>query len=672
MSLRDSVLQIVRGSRCFFGQMARPVYVQVNRRIYRPPSTSIVGRLQILRAVFLKKHLFGSFRKTGAPAQNLPSGFDLSRASILAAILLGLFGVLIGRAAIIQIFPPSEEALKKIAAKQYEQRLLLAPYRGHILDRNGQPLAISLKKPSVAINPHVFSPSPTQINQLSALLDMPRDKLRSMSGKEAYFAWLKRKIDPATAQKVEGLALKGLYLVNEATRFYPLQSVAAHLIGAVGSEDHGLMGIERQFQNILAGKSIAVSPAKDARGRTILYSSNMAAPDLPGHTIQLSLDHAIQEIAEESLAAGVIKARAKSGFVIVSDPHTGKILALANYPTFDPNNIASVKMEHTRNYGLLDLFEPGSIMKPFVIATAIEQKKTTSEEPHNCENGVFRVGGVVFRDDHPAATLTTAETLIRSSNICTYKIADRIGKQGLFDTLVNFGFSGGLSIPETFPTALHGHVSNPAGWKPIRFANIAFGQGLTVTGLEIAMAYGAIANGGSLMRPILVDRITSPGGEISFAATPEATAHVISPETAKQIRHMLSLVVTDPHGTGSNAATADYTTAGKTGTAEKVDPALKAYSPLKRIASFAGFAPAVDPYLVIYVMIDEPTAGPNYYGSLWAAPLFSEIAERSLRYLNVAPDRLPKSLDVAKKTDTHTTGPTASKNGSHGTAPVRL
>ena len=376
-----------------------------------------------------------------------------------------------------------------------------------------------------------------------------------------------------------------------------------------------------------------------------MYSSDMAAPDLPGHTIQLSLDHAIQEIAEDALASGVTAARAKSGFAIVTDPHTGKILALANYPTFDPNAIAQAKTENTRNFALLDLFEPGSVIKPFVIAAALEKNKTSANELHNCENGVFRAGGIVFRDDHPAAQLTTAETLIRSSNICTFKIANRIGKQGLFDALKSFGFTGGLSLPETFPPSVKGHISSPNSWKPIRFANVAFGQGMTVNGLEIAMAYGAFANGGNLMRPIIVDRIISPNGDIVYAATPEATAHVIGIETASQMRKILARVVTDPKGTAHKAETVDYTTGGKTGTAEKVDPLLKAYSADKRIASFAGFAPVADPYLVVYVMIDEPAVRPAY-GGLLAGPVFSEITQRTLRYLNVAPDK--NSLSVSR------------------------
>jgi cell division protein FtsI (penicillin-binding protein 3) len=609
--------------------------------------------------------IWPSLRRT-SKHKNHPGGFDVGRASFVALAVLMAFLVLIGRAAVIQLFPPSAEALRRIAARQYEQHLELAPYRGPVLDRNGHPFAVSLKKPSVAINPRVFHPTPAQLRSLSAALDLPREKIRDISEKDAYFAWLKRKIDATVAAKVEALSLKGLYLVNEASRLYPLQTTAAHLIGAVGSENQGLLGIERQFQELLASKVSAVSPAKDARGRTILYSSDLAAPDLPGHTIQLSLDHVIQEFAEDALRAGVVAARAKSGFAIVTDPHTGKILALANYPTFDPNNVSLAKPEQMRNYAVLDLFEPGSIMKPFVVAAALEQGKTTPNDTHNCENGIYRAGGVVFRDDHGAAALTTAETLIRSSNICTYKIAERIGRQGLYDTLRSFGFAGGLPFPETFPPAMRGHISSPDGWKPIRFANVAFGQGMTVTGIEIAMAYGVLANGGNLMRPILVDRITAPSGDIVFAASPEAVNHVVSIETARQMRQILARVVTDPHGTAPKAATVDYTTGGKTGTAEKVDPLLKAYSPDKRVSSFAGFAPINDPYLVIYVMIDEPQTRPAY-GGLLAGPVFSDIAQRSLRYLNVAPDR-PQKLpgQTAAASTTHAM-PTTEKHRAQET-----
>lgn len=592
--------------------------------------------------------------------------FEIARLRVLTYGLLTAFGIILVRAAVIQLYPPSEEQLKKIAAKQYEQHLDIAPYRGPILDRNGYPFAISLKRPSLAVNPRVFDPTSQDLKKLSHLLGMPREKIKEVASKKVYFSWLKRRIEPVTAREIEDMDVAGLYFINEPARVYPQQQLAAQIIGSVGSDNGGLIGLERQFDKLLQGQVSTVSPSKDARGRTILFSSDLASPDLPGHTIQLTLDHVIQEISDDALKAAVIKAKAKSGFALVTDPHTGRILALSNYPTFDPNAIGQIKIENTRNYAILDSFEPGSVMKPLVIAAAIDQKRTRSNEIHNCENGVYRAGGVVFRDDHPAATLSTSETIVRSSNICTFKIAERLGKQGLYDTYKAFGFNGQLSLPEMFPSVTTGYMANPSSWKPIRFANIAFGQGMTTTGLELAMAYGAIANGGNLMKPQLIDRVTSPSGEITYAASPETIRSVMSLDTSRQMRDILAEVVTHPRGTGKSAATPFYTTAGKTGTAEKVDPLTRAYSATKRIASFIGFAPVQDPYLVIYVVIDEPGLKP-YYGSLWAAPAFASIAERSLRYLNVAPDKQPKPLDLHAN-PTKGVGPSISKStgaGSH-------
>lgn len=590
--------------------------------------------------------------------------FEIDRARLLTYGLLAAFGTIMIRAAVIQLYPPSEEQLKKIAAKQYEQHLDIAPYRGPILDRNGHPFAISLKRPSLAVNPRVFDPTTQELKKLSALLGMPREKIKEVAGKKVYFAWLKRRLDSQLARDIDDLGIAGIYFINEPARTYPQLQLAAQVIGSVGSDNTGLIGLERQFENILQGQSTTVSPSKDARGRTILFSSDLAAPDLPGHTLQLTIDHVIQEISDDALKAGVIRAKAKSGFVVVTDPHTGRILALSNYPTFDPNALGQIKIENTRNHALLDSFEPGSVMKPFVVAAAIEQGKTRADEIHNCENGVYRAGGVVFRDDHPAAALSTAETIVRSSNICTFKIAERIGRQSLYDTYKSFGFSGQLPLPEMFPVVTRGFISVPKSWKPIRFANIAFGQGMTSTGLELAMAYGAIANGGSLMKPQLIDRVTSPSGEITYASSPETIRSVMSLDASRQMRQILEQVVTNPRGSGKNAATPWYSTGGKTGTAEKVDPLTKAYSSDKRVASFAGFAPVKDPYLVIYAVIDEPGLKP-YYGSLWAAPIFATIAERSLRYLNVAPDKQPPPLAVGSPKPV---GPAISKGVSHDPA----
>ncbi|MCX6125650.1 MAG: penicillin-binding protein 2, partial [Proteobacteria bacterium] len=431
--------------------------------------------------------------------------FETKRLKFMGIGLITIFCILVIRAGVIQLFPPSEVLLRRIAAKQYEQHLDLAPYRGPILDRNGFPFAISLKRPSLAVNPRVFDPSPKELSSLAAQLNMSKDKIRAIAVKNVFFSWLKRRIDPLTARGIEEQQMRGLYFINEPARTYPQQQLAAQLIGSVGSDNTGLIGIEKQFDSLLKGKSPRVSPSKDARGRTILFNADLAAPDVPGHTIQLTIDHVIQEIADEALRMGVVRAKAKSGFVVVTDPHTGRILALSNYPTFDPNAIGQIKIENTRNYALLDTFEPGSVMKPFVVAAALDKKVTRPDEMHNCEGGLYRAGGVVFRDDHPADMLTTSETIVRSSNICIFKIAERIGKQALYETYRGFGFGGQLPLPEVFPLASNGSLSAPSGWKPIRFANIAFGQGLTTTGLELAMAYGAIANGGSLLKPQLID-----------------------------------------------------------------------------------------------------------------------------------------------------------------------
>lgn len=586
---------------------------------------------------------FKRFFSTPTNEHRSGPSFDAKRLQIVT-IFMGIgFSAIFVRAAVIQLYPPSKEQLEKIAQRQYEQHLDIAPYRGPILDRNGHPFAISLRRPSLAVNPRVFDPSSADLKRLSQLLDLPREKIREISTKKAYFSWLKRRLEVKVASQVEDLEIPGLYFINEPARTYPLQQVGAQVIGSVGSDNGGLIGIERQFDKTLQGQASTVSPAKDARGKTILFSSDLAAPDLPGHTVQLTIDHVIQEIADDALKAGVQAAKSKSGFAVVTDPHTGRILALSNYPTFDPNAIGQIKIEHTRNYAILDSFEPGSVMKPFVVATAIEQKKTAPDDMHNCENGVYRAGGVVFRDDHPAATLSTTETIVRSSNICVFKIAEQLGKQNMYDGLRSFGFSGQLTFPELFPTVTNGSISSPLGWRPIRFANVAFGQGMTTTGLELAMAYGAIANGGNLMKPQLIDRVISPSGEITYASSPEVIRQVITSTTSKQMREILSQVVTQPHGTGKSAKIPWYTTAGKTGTAEKVDPLIKAYSPTKRVASFMGFAPVQDPYLVVIVVIDEPGNKP-YYGSLWAAPVFANIVERSLRYLNVAPDKEGPSI----------------------------
>jgi cell division protein FtsI (penicillin-binding protein 3) len=355
----------------------------------------------------------------------------------------------------------------------------------------------------------------------------------------------------------------------------------------------------------------------------------------------LTIDRVIQEIAEEELGQGVRQVGAKGGFAIVSDPHTGRILAVANYPSFDPNHLGKFKIEETRNSAFLDTFEPGSVIKPFVIAKALDQKLTHLDERHQCENGALRIGKHVIHDTHGADQLSTLETVIRSSNICTYKIAAKLGKDGLYDALTAFGFASDTSRLG-YPGEGAGRLSASGGWQTIRFANISFGHGFATTGLEIVQAMGAIANGGHLMKPALVEKVVSSDGLVVSSSSTATVREVISPDTARHMRQALKEVVTDPHGTGKKAQTALYTTAGKTGTAQKVISGIKGYAKGKYISSFIGFTPVQDPHLVVYVLIDEPSEK-VYYGGETAAPVFARIAERSLKYLNVAPDVLQVS-----------------------------
>jgi cell division protein FtsI (penicillin-binding protein 3) len=573
-----------------------------------------------------------------------PGEFRLSRGKIVAYVIYGCFGLITGRAFMLHLFPSQKKSLHNIADHQYQREIELAPYRGAIYDRRGEAVAISIRRPSLAVNPRTFDPSQDQAIKLGQLLKIPAKKILKLSKKRSHFAWIKRHLEPNVADAAIALGVPGLILLREPARFYPAGSSAANLVGFTGIDNGGLSGLERQFERDLRGQAFKVIATKDAKGQFIFSEADDAAPEKTGNSVYLTIDRAIQEIADDELEKGLKKAKAKKGFAIVSDPYTGRILAVANYPTFDPNHLQKTPAWMTRNHAFLDVYEPGSVTKPFVIAAALESGKTSLEETHNCENGSLRIGRAIIHDTHPAESLTTADALIRSSNICTYKIASRLGREATYDALQKFGF-GASQTNVGFPGQEYGRLSHWQHWKPIRFANVAFGHGFLISGLELVQAMGAIANGGRLMQATLVNRIVSSDGLIIGSSPPKMLGQAISPETARSLRGLLQRIVTDEHGTAAKAKTLFYTTAGKTGTAQKVEPGLKGYAKDKYLASFVGFAPVQDPHLVIYVVVDEPGEKP-YYGGTWAAPIFAAIAERGLRYLNVAPDIDPAGAKV--------------------------
>jgi len=591
----------------------------------------------------LKKKLRNLFKISRM--QNVDNKFHQRSAYVLEVLSYLTFGLVIIRAAFVIISPSKEANLEAIANKQYHRPLELGNYRGTIYDRKGIPLAISTKVPSLAVNPRVFDPDSKETQKLSKILGVTINKIREIDQKNAYFAWLGRKLDPQVAEQALQLGISGIYQISEPSRYYPYGSSLAHLIGYLGPEELGASGIEKRLEKDLAGEKSLIEPVKDGRGQLIFQDSKIASPEKSGHNVELTIDAAIQDIVFSSLKQGVEDAHARGGFAIVMEPYTGEILGMSTWPSFDPNKKQELASA-PRHTALADLFEPGSIMKPFVIADAIEKKLTRPDEKHNCEaSGILRIGSnAAIRDDHPRPVMTTSEVIIHSSNICTYKIAQRIGMEGLYQLYKNLGFAPGDPVID-LPESQRGRLSSWQNWLPIRFANVSFGQGLSVTSMEILKGYSAIANGGNVVSPFLIKRIYNSDGKELYVRSDATLRRVFSLETIKSVRSMLEGVVNE--GTASRAKSEFYSFAGKTGTAEKFDTVLKDYSPNKRTASFVGFAPVSDPKLLAFVVIDEPGLKP-YYGGRWAAPVLKDIVERSLKYMNIPADKI--STPVHKET----------------------
>ncbi|MGE0171624.1 MAG: peptidoglycan D,D-transpeptidase FtsI family protein [Oligoflexales bacterium] len=566
-----------------------------------------------------------------------------TRKFLVLSGLAVIYGVLAARAAQLHIYPYSKNLLQNLADRQYHRQIKLSPYRGNIFDRRSQPLALSVKKISFFVNPKTFDPTPEETRLLSKAIGISTPKIRAIARKDRYFAWLIRKTPKEVSDKVLALKIQGIEHISEASRYYP-SGIGANVIGKAGIDNNGLFGLEHDLDSYLKGDEIEITSSKDAKGHSLYLQSTLAKPEKSGNNVYLTIDRAVQEIAEAALQKGVKNAQAKSGFAIVSDPYTGKLLAVSSYPSFDPN-ADSISIERTWNKAFQDLYEPGSIVKPLVLAKALANNPNFLNRTIDCENGVLVEPGFRLRDTHKSGMLTPAEIIVESSNIGAYKIAKTIGPKGVYSSYLAFGLTSEENLVD-FTRQTSGRISSPDDWKKekSRFGNIAIGQGFVTTGIEMVQAYGAIANGGNLLKPILVDRIQSPDNTVLYSQSPKIVRNVMTPDISKKLRHILAEVVAS--GTASLARMPNYSSAGKTGTSEKVDPKTKRYSDHLRIASFIGFAPAKDPHLVIYVFIDEPNQKP-YYGGKWAAPVFAEIAEKSLHYLNVKEDIVEADKNVA-------------------------
>jgi len=557
------------------------------------------------------------------------------RAALLGAALLALFATVLGRAAFVQVFDRSR--LSRLQRDQTRRELLLAPRRGLIEGRNGEALAVTRDVDSVFVDPSAFETDKSRsiaADALSHSLQMPRAKvLEKLSQQGKHFVWLKRKLDEPAAARVRALAFDGVELVKEPKRIYPQRELAAQVLGFVG-EEAGQEGLERELDEVLRGKSQQVQATRDARGNMVLEHGVPDPAELTGATVTLTLDSAIQHAAERELDKAVKSAGAVGGWAIVLEVKSGAVLALAGNPLFDSSKPGR-DPQIWRDRAVQDQLEPGSTIKSFVVARAFEEGVLKPDELLYCEHGVWPHAGRKIHDTHPVDWATPATVLRESSNICAAKIGERLGKEKLIAGLKAFGFGERTNVG--LPDEARGSLGDPAKMAQIALDTTSFGQGMSATGLQTVAAMAAIANGGVLVAPYLVEKVVAPDGSILEQGGRREVRRVLSPETARIVTAMLEEVV--EKGTGTRAALADYRAAGKTGTAQKVDPIRGGYSE-KRLASFLGFAPADAPRVAILVVIDEPMGkGAEVTGGMVAAPAWGAIARESLRQLGVMPEQ---------------------------------
>ncbi len=546
-----------------------------------------------------------------------------------AALLLGLGGDLL-RAIQLQVFERAR--FLDMAEGQYLRQVEIPARRGDIFDRKGTPLGQSVEVDSLWADPSRLPDRAAAAKLLGARLKESPAQLLQRFERGKRFAWVKRHARPEEVAAVKELKLPGVSAVREPRRFYPQRELAAQVLGMVGVEGRGLEGVELAFDDELSGQAAQLPGLRDARGRQVLTAGSAStAMERQGAQVTLTIDGNLEHLAERALEKAVADSRAVSGMVVVLDPRTGELLALANSPRFNPNTPAHASAHSMRNRAALDTFEPGSTLKAFTVAAALEERAIKPADVFFCENGAWDVGRDTINDTHPYGWLNVGKVLQVSSNIGSAKIAQALGRERFVDHLQRFGFGErvGLGLPGEGKGVL------PFPRAEIAFANQAFGQGLTATAVQLAAGFGALANGGVLMKPFLVSKVVDPDGVVLLETRPMQVRRAVSARTAATVLSMLEGVVED-EGTAPRARMDGYRVAGKTGTAQKADPVARGYSD-KRISSFIGVVPAEAPRLVIAVVIDEPQT--DKYGGLSAAPAFKEIAEGALAYLGVPPSR---------------------------------
>lgn len=557
---------------------------------------------------------------------------DTSRRRTLIIVCVMVVWMVGIAARLVYLQTVQHDWLHDYARAQHEDTLEISPVRGLLLDREGRELARSIETDSCFAVPYELKDIEETSQRLAPLVGIEAKELaarfRDAKQTNKKFIWLARRLDDERAKEIADLKLDGVHMRKEPKRFYPNGSLAAHVLGFVGLDEVGLAGIE-QFQNErIRGEAGKIFIETDAHQRP--YESIIAQPTT-GQSVVLTIDQMVQYRVEQSLAAAVERTGAKSGTAIVLDPHTGEILALANAPTFDPNNAGAATPQSRVNEALQNIYEPGSTFKIVAYSAAIEEGLVKPDDHIDCQMGSIMVAGRLVHDHHPFGSLTIADALAKSSNVAAIKLGLRVGDERMYDYMKRYGFGSRTGVELPGETA--GLLRPVARWQPSSMGSLAMGQEVGVTPVQMAAAFGALANAGVRISPHIVREIRADDGTVVYRATPEER-RVVSAETAQALRRMLEGVTLN--GTAKKAQLVGYTAAGKTGTAQKIDPKTKTYSATKFIGSFVGFAPVENPAVVIIVVMDEPTGA--YHGGDVAAPVFRDIAEQILPALNVAPD----------------------------------
>ncbi|MCP5464031.1 MAG: transpeptidase family protein [Deltaproteobacteria bacterium] len=550
--------------------------------------------------------------------------------SLIFTLFIAFFSVICLRSYQLQILGNAK--LNDLAKAQYHKKLTIKPKRGTIYDRNGDVLALDVMVTSIGIHPHLILDA--QRNELISLLvkhtSRPKKEILQKLKSKRKFEWIERRIAASDGEKIEDKRFKGVQVVREYRRFYPNKHLAGQLLGAVGYDAKALAGLELSYDHFLRADATAKEVQRDARGRFFSTSDSLEK----SHDVYLTLDRNVQSITEQALLKAAQKHKPKSAYAIVTDVDTGDILAMANYPSFNPNVYWKYPQKYWKNHAVLDTFEPGSTFKTVLMAAALQSGEVKISDRFFCENGSYRVKTNIIKDDHPKGWLDVKGILKVSSNIGVTKIAQKIGPEQFYNTIKGMGF--GEKIDIGFVGELAGSLRHYKTWKDIEFSNIAFGQGLAVNGIQMAGAYGAMVNGGWYVKPSVVKRVVDHHEQEDVLIEDNEPVQILDQNVSDDLRAMLHSV-TQEGGTAPQTHIDGYLSGGKTGTAQIFDLEKRAYADHAYMSSFLGFAPLNKPKYLIYVVFNTPKEN-GYYGGVVAGPVFKEIAEKSLAYAGITPE----------------------------------